>query len=111
MILRDVAKRWRFDGIFLIHYLDDFGVFAPTRELCLQQLTRIFKDLVALGFVVNLGKSVLDPVQLMEFLGYEVNTTNVPTFTVPPSRIAKLVADPACTFCGTHRRVAFACAR
>ena len=93
MILRDVAKRWRFDGIFLIHYLDDFGVFAPTRELCLQQLTRIFKDLVALGFVVNLGKSVLDPVQLMEFLGYEVNTTNVPTFTVPPSRIAKLVAD------------------
>ena len=43
MILRDVAKRWRFDGIFLIHYLDAFGVFAPTRELCLQQLTRCCK--------------------------------------------------------------------
>jgi hypothetical protein len=93
MILRNVAKRWRFSGIILIHYLDDFGVFASTRELTLQQLTRIFKDLVALGFVVNLPKSVLDPVQIMEFLGYEVNTVGVPTFTVPNSRVAKLVTD------------------
>ena len=91
MILRNVAKRWRFDGIQLIHYLDDFGIFAPTRELCLQQLTRVMKDLVALGFVVNLEKSALDPTQTMEFLGYEVNTVSVPTFTVPPCRVAKLV--------------------
>ena len=93
MILRDVAKKWRFDGIVLIHYLDDFCIFARSYEECLQQIQRVVADLEALGFVLNVEKSLLLPVQELEFLGYEVNTVNKPKFTVPPSRIAKLCAD------------------
>jgi hypothetical protein len=90
MILRDIAKRWRFDGILLIHYLDDFLLFAGSRTLCLQQMLRIRKDLEDLGFVLNLVKSELDPVQLLEFLGLEVCTVGAPTFTVPAARLEKL---------------------
>ena len=30
MILRDIARKWRFDGIILVHYLDDFCLFASS---------------------------------------------------------------------------------
>ena len=93
MILRNVAARWRFDGINLVHFLDDFCIFARSKALCFQQMQRIRRDLEALGFVINLDKSVLEPTQELEFLGYEVNTVDVPTFTVPPARIAKLLVD------------------
>ena len=36
---------------------------------------------------------MLEPTQELEFLGYEVNTVNEPRFTVPPARVAKLLAD------------------
>ena len=91
MILRDVAKRWRFDGIVLLHYLDDFCIFANSYEVCFQQMQRIRKDLEDLGFVINGPKSVMEPTQTLEFLGYEVNTVGVPTFTVPPVRVQKLL--------------------
>jgi len=91
MILRDVAKKWRFDGINLIHYIDDIAIFAKSRLLCAQQIARVRKDLEDLGFVINLEKSVLEPTQELEFLGYEVNTRNSPTFKVPAARAAKLV--------------------
>jgi hypothetical protein len=93
MILREVAKRWRFDGILLIHYLDDFLVFAATWRLCFQQMCRIRKDLKDLGFILNIIKSMLDPTQLIEFLGYEVSTVHEPTFTVPVARMEKLITD------------------
>ena len=56
-------------------------------------MQRIRRDLEALGFVINLDKSVLEPTQELEFLGYEVNTVNEPRFMVPPARVAKLLAD------------------
>jgi hypothetical protein len=91
MILRDIARKWRFDGIILVHYLDDFCLFASSYSVCLQQMQRVRRDLEDLGFVINEIKSQLEPVQELEFLGYEVNTVNVPTFTVPQSRLDKLV--------------------
>ena len=93
MILRDVASRWRFDGINLIHYLDDFCIFASNRALCFQQMQRVRRDLEALGFVINEEKSDLTPTQALEFLGYEVNTVTTPTFTVPRARVEKLTRD------------------
>ena len=91
MILRDVAKKWRFDGINLIHYIDDIAIFAKSCLLCAQQFARVRKDLEDLGFVINMEKSVLEPTQEIEFLGYEVNTRDIPTFKVPAARAAKLV--------------------
>ena len=91
MILRDVAKRWCFDGIVLVHYLNDFCIFAGSHSLCLQQRQRVCQDLVDLGFVITVPKSVLEPTQELEFLGYEVNTVGVPTFTVPSVRVSKLL--------------------
>ena len=93
MILRNVAARWRFDGINLVHFLDDFCIFARSKALCWQQMQRVRRDLEALGFVINMEKSVLEPTQELEFLGYEVNTVNEPRFTVPQTRVAKLLAD------------------
>ena len=90
MIMREICKKWRFLGMILLHYMDDIAVFASTAELCAQQTAIILADLEALGFIVNLEKSVTTPVQTMEFLGYEISTVGVPTFRVPPHRIARL---------------------
>ena len=61
MILRDIAKKWRFDGIVLIHYLDDFLIVAKSKMECLQQMRCVRADLEAFSFVLNLDKSVLEP--------------------------------------------------
>ena len=92
MILRDIASRWRFAGICLLHYLDDFLIVARSRALCEAHKCRVRDDLVALGFVIESVKSVLDPCQVLDFLGYTVDTRGKPSFSVPTERIAKLRA-------------------
>ena len=92
MILRDLAKRWRFDGIMLIHYLDDFLIVAKSKSECRRQMQRVRDDLEALGFVLNLDKSVLEPCQVLDFLGYTVSTVGKPLFQVPAERVAKLMS-------------------
>ena len=91
MILRDVAKRWRFDGIVLVHYLDDFLLVSRSRELSYEHTRRVHGDLVALGFVVEMTKSILEPCQVLDFLGYTVSTVGKPSFCVPTERVAKLM--------------------
>ena len=93
MILRDVAARWRFDGIRSLHYLDEFLIVAGSRERCEAHKCRIRSDHVALGFVIEMNKkSVLEPCQNLDFLGNTVNSVGRTTVSVPTERIAKLMA-------------------
>ncbi len=49
MILRNVAARWRFDSVIIVHFLEDFCIFASSKALCLQQMYKIRRGLEALG--------------------------------------------------------------
>jgi len=90
MVLRAICKKWRFRGIVLVHYLDDILVVAPTREQAVAWAALVKADLESLGFVISEDKSQLTPSQVMEFLGFVVDTTGTPSFRVPPERALKL---------------------
>ena len=55
-------------------------------------MRRVRRDLEDLGFLIELDKSVLEPTQELEFLGYEVHTAGTPSLRVPTSRLDKLVS-------------------
>jgi hypothetical protein len=49
-------------------------------------------ELEALGFLMNMGKSIVEPVQQVDFLGFDVDSRGEPRLTVPAARVAKLHA-------------------
>jgi len=54
--------------------LDDWILVASTRQLALQQGQAVVALLQQLGWIVNLKKSVLTPIQSLEHLGFLLNT-------------------------------------
>lgn len=66
-----IAALWeeREDGIRLVIYLDDILILASSSSLCRAHLFRVLKKLLTLGFIINLEKSILVPVQRIQFLG------------------------------------------
>ena len=63
-------------GIHLIIYLDDLMLAAPSESQLLQDLSTALWLFVALGFIINIPKSVTVPTQCLEFLGFVINTQN-----------------------------------
>ena len=61
-------------GIRLLRYLDDWLIIAACKETCKKQLQLILNFLNALGVVVNVEKSELHPVQLIQYLGLQIDT-------------------------------------
>ena len=61
-------------GIRVILYLDNILILSTTREGAKKGLAVVLEFFVALGFVVNTKKSVMDPTQLLEFLGFVIDS-------------------------------------
>ena len=57
-------------GIRVILYLDDMLILSTTREGAKKGLVVVLELIAALGLVVNTKKSLMDPVQSLEFLGF-----------------------------------------
>jgi hypothetical protein len=82
-ILKPIVGLLRKQGIRLIIYLDDILLMASTAET----LSHHVALLELLGFVVNYQKSQLNPVQSLEFLGFQINSV---TFQISlPKRQSK----------------------
>ena len=73
-LLKPVLARLRHQGVHLIMYLDDMLVMAQSREELEKQLQQITSLLELLGFVVNREKSKLVPTQLIQYLGFLVDS-------------------------------------
>ena len=58
-------------GMRLVLYLDDTLVLAQTREMAREFRTAL-ELLYRLGFIINL-KSILNPTQKIEFLGFQLD--------------------------------------
>ena len=77
-------------NIRIIIYLDDMLIMCQSQgELVVAQETLIFL-LQHLGFVINQKKSLLTPVQKIEFLGMEINSVTM-TLTLPQEKVNKLL--------------------
>ncbi|KAK3289090.1 hypothetical protein CYMTET_3446 [Cymbomonas tetramitiformis] len=77
-ITRELAMRWRSRGVKLVHYLDDFIFFgvltAGSLAAFLSEQAVILSDLDSAGFLLNLEKSVFEPVQRLLFLGMGIDS-------------------------------------
>ena len=56
-------------GIFILAYLDDLLIAAPTASLCAEHLRTVLQLLSDLGWIVNMRKSRLHPSQSFQWLG------------------------------------------
>ena len=76
-------------GVRLLVYLDDFLIMAHTRVQCLEQAQLIVGLLENLGYLINREKSVLEPTQRLEYLGFLIDTVEM-KFFLPEMKILKI---------------------
>ena len=89
-LMKPVAGFLRKRGVRLILYLDDMLIIGSTpREV--NDFTQMAVNLLkALGFIINLDKSVLTPTQVITFLGFTINSITM-RFTLPSEKVQKLL--------------------
>ena len=67
-------------GLRMIIYIDDILLMAETKSQAQENTAGLVFCLENLGFIINQKKSVLDPGQGIEFLGFTVNSLADPAF-------------------------------
>lgn len=76
-------------GIRMIIYLDDILIMNQSRNDILSDLSTVLTTLEGLGFLINKKKSIMEPSQTMEFLGYTVKSTLL-TLSLPREKVTKI---------------------
>ena len=88
-LLRPLVKHWRAKGLRAIVYIDDGICVASSFTETTKARDMIIGDLKRAGFVLNLPKSHLDPVQIGEWLGFIIDLAKG-SFVLPSDKITKL---------------------
>ena len=66
-VVREISSQ----GIFILAYLDDLLVAAPSPSICQDHLMVVLEVLSAHGWIINLRKSRLTPAQSFQWLGLQ----------------------------------------
>ena len=88
-LLRPVAAWLRSRGVRMIVYLDDILLMAVTPDRLREHVAMTVNLLRDLGFIVNQDKSVLDPRDQLELLGFVVNPQAM-TLVLPREKVRKI---------------------
>ena len=72
-VMRSLIKYWRSQAIKIACFIDDGAGFEEGKGLALTKSSFVRQSLFRAGFVVNVGKSEWDPVQVMTWLGFEID--------------------------------------
>lgn len=68
-VVKTVGAYAHVRGLCLIQYLDDWNLSCGTEQTCALWTAWLLELIEALGLLVNLPKSDLDPAQLIQFIG------------------------------------------
>jgi hypothetical protein len=82
--LKPIAAQLRQLGARLIIYIDDILIMAESETLVRNHVMGLIFLLENPGFIVNHPKSQVSPTQKLDFLGFTINTCQVPR--APPTR-------------------------
>ena len=72
-LLRPMIRHWRGRGLKAIVYLDDGIVAVKGKDMALEEGKHVKQDLESAGFVINTEKSVWDPCNHLEWLGFQID--------------------------------------
>ena len=86
--MKPIAALGRELVIRMIVYIDNILPLAENKEKARDQASGLLYLLQRLGFTVNLEKTVLEPSQCLEFLGFMVDTTRM-ELSLPAQKIQK----------------------
>lgn len=53
--------------------MDDLFIMGPSKEITSYQVRLVIKELQLAGFAVNIEKSIMEPMQIINFIGVQVN--------------------------------------
>ena len=103
VVAKEVKLMAMHKGIRIHQYLDDWLVKARSHHVCLQHTKDLVKMCEDLGWLVNLEKSELEPIQVFDFVGYHFDLGSGqarPTMdrwqTLRTTKIQTLLALPVC---------------
>jgi hypothetical protein len=88
-VLRELVKIWRAQGIAVVLYLDDGFITSSNVHSTRMAVNIIQRDLRLAGFIVNSEKSIWDPTQCLQCLGFILNSKDN-VFTVPEDKLDRL---------------------
>ena len=90
-------------NLLLCYYIDDTILIgdSPSDVEYAVNLTRL--TLTSLGFTINSQKSVLIPMQKLEFLGFDIDSSNL-SVSVPQAKVQNVLCKPpGGSACGDHK--------
>ena len=73
--MKTFSNKWRALGIEVFIYLDEIIILGPSRRYLLRVRPLVLRDLEASGVTINFPKSVLEPSQVIDALGFVVDFT------------------------------------
>ena len=76
-LMKPVIAHFRKLGILVIIYIDDCLFICSSKKLLKKHIAYVMKVLDRLGLTINLGKSILEPEQIMEFLGFVLDSNKM----------------------------------
>ena len=88
-VLKPVLAALRAAGIRLVAYLDDFLIIGKTKKEAEAAFQRAKNLLQSLGFVINLDKSQNQAAQVIEFLGFIIDSKEM-VFRLPHARVKQV---------------------
>lgn len=101
-LFRPLLTYLRSNGVCITQYIDDGLINSITKTLCKKHTVFSVKSLLHFGFIVNFKKSVLVPTQVIEFLGFIINTVRM-SVSLSSSKIEHVVS--MCETALTKRRI------
>ena len=87
--LKPVAALGRELGMRLVVYTDDILLMAESQESARDQASALIYLLQCLGFTINKEKTISEPCQTLEFLGFTVNTLTM-ELALPLEKLKKI---------------------
>jgi hypothetical protein len=88
-ITKPILQWARQQGIRISAYLDDWILIADSKEQAQTQTTALLRMLKSLGWLINSQKSQLNPSQVLDHLGFQLDSQSM-TIRLPGSKIRDL---------------------
>ena len=101
-LMKTFLKRWRQLGILVWIYLDDILLVGNSASAVRSHVRHVLTDMDDAGLIVNKEKSILDPVQELDHLGFHLNLKEG-LLQVPSSKL-KMVRRELGKLC-THESI------
>ena len=89
-IIKVLFSKLRERGLESSFYLDDSILFGRTAELCKSNISNTVDVLTSVGFDIHPKKSVLEPTQVITYLGFVIDSNNMKVF-LPDKKVETIV--------------------